>query len=156
MPRLACTLLLTAGLALAPLAAHPTDAMPEVRDHDGVAYVSGGVGLDERAQLEALGTEFNLKLTFALTTRSFLSDVPVRILDGTGRIVLEATADGPLFFARLAPGTYTVEVGAEDQLQRRAVQVAAGRQTQVNFFWRPIETGSEPEPVPSPEELGRP
>jgi hypothetical protein len=154
MFRLVCFVAVTAGLALAPLAGRAAEAVPEVRDYAGVAYVSGGVGLEERAQLEALGTEFSLRLTFALTTRSFLSDVPVRVLDSGGRVVLEATSDGPILFARLDPGAYVVEAGPPDELQRRSVQVVAGRQIEVNFFWRPLDHGGEPDPVPRPEETG--
>jgi hypothetical protein len=154
MSRLAWTLLVSAGLALAPLASRAAEAMPEVRDYHGVAHVSGGVGLEERAQVEALGTEFSLKLTFALDTRSFLSDVPVRIHDGAGQLVLEASSQGPLFFAELAPGTYTVEVGPPEALQRRQVQVVAGRQTRVTFLWRAPDLGVEPGPQPTPEETG--
>jgi len=154
MFRLVCFVAVTGGLALAPLAAPAADPVSEVRDYAGVAYVTGGVGLEERAQLEALGTEFSLRLTFALTTRSFLSDVPVRILDSGGQAVLEATSDGPILFARLAPGAYVVEAGPPDELQRQSVQVVAGRQTQVNFFWRPIDHGGEPDRVPTQEETG--
>ena len=156
MRRFLCSLLVTASVSFAtgPTGLRAADLLPEVRQQGDASYVSGGVGLDERQELEALGTEFNLKLTFALASRSFLSDVPVRVLDGQGQVVLEAISDGPLFFARLVPGTYTVEAGEPEAVQRKAVNVTAGRQTQANFFWRG-PSAAEPEPLPTPEELGR-
>lgn len=154
MPRRVVALLVTAGLALAPLAARSADAMPAVREQAGVNYVSGGIGLDERAQLEALGTELSLRLTFALDTGSFLSDIPVRVVDGSGRVVIEATSEGPIFFAGLAPGVYTVEVGPPGEEQRRTVRIVAGRQTEASFFWRALAPGEDSGPLPTPGEAG--
>ncbi|MEE4377599.1 MAG: carboxypeptidase-like regulatory domain-containing protein [Candidatus Competibacteraceae bacterium] len=125
-------LLLGAVLTM-PLAAQES---LQIRDYQGIAYVSGGVGLDEREALATMSGQFNLKLTFAMSTGNYLSDVQVRIMDRSGSQVFEATADGPLLYARLPPGSYTVQVSGFEQDFQRKAQIQANRQTQLAFYWR--------------------
>jgi hypothetical protein len=66
----------------------------------------------------------------------YLADVRVRILDSRGGVVLDAESDGPWFYAELPPGTYAVEVGVLDQIQRQTVRIEGSRQSQLNFYWR--------------------
>jgi hypothetical protein len=114
----------------------PPGGSLQVRDYQGIRYVSGGIGLSGREELNALSPQFNLRLMFAIHgTGSFLADVGVRILDSGGAVVLDAKSEGPHFLAQLPPGRYTVEASARDQTQRQTAQVGA-RQTRLNFFWR--------------------
>jgi hypothetical protein len=108
----------------------------QVRDYQGIPYVSGGVGLEEREALEAMADRFNLELTFAMSSGNYLSDVRVRIVDRSGRLVLEATADGPLLYTRLPPGSYTVQVSGFERDFQRTAQIRANRQTQLAFYWQ--------------------
>jgi hypothetical protein len=107
----------------------------QIRDYQGIRYVSGGIGLSEREELSALSPQFNLRLMFAVQRGSYLADVQVRILGAGGTVVLEARSEGPHFLTQLPPGRYTVEVSARDQTQRQTAQIGT-RQTRLNFFWR--------------------
>ena len=114
----------------------PPGGSLQVRDYQGIRYVSGGIGLSGREELSALSPQFNLRLMFAIHgAGSYLADVGVRILDSGGAVVLEAKSEGPHFLAQLPPGRYTVEVNARDQTQRQPAQIGA-RQTRLNFYWR--------------------
>lgn len=84
----------------------------EGKTSNGIPYLSGGVGLDERETLRAPGIEDNLKLTFALKRGNYLSDVNVRITDAAGHKVLAVISQGPWFFTRLPAGQYTVTATA--------------------------------------------
>ncbi len=114
----------------------PSGGLLQVRDYQGVRYVSGGIGLSEREELSALSSQFNLRLMFAIHgAGNYLADVRVRILGAGGAVVLDATSEGPYFLTQLPPGSYTVEAGTRDQIQRQTARIGAG-QTRLNFFWR--------------------
>jgi hypothetical protein len=127
--------LLLAAALLAPIAG--VQAQYElVYEYQGIAYATGGVGSDEREALQQLAGDYNLHLMFAATSGNFVADIGVRIVDSQGRSLLEAESDGPLLYARLPRGSYTVEVSGFGRTQRRQVSVDGGRPVRVNFFWR--------------------
>lgn len=114
----------------------PPGGSLQVQDYQGVRYVSGGIGEGERAELGALSGQFNLKLLFAMQgSGDYLADLQVRILDARGGVALNAKSDGPWFFARLAPGAYTVEVSALGQTQRQTARIGSSP-SQLYFYWR--------------------
>lgn len=88
-------------------------AQPEVQTFNGIPYMSGGFGLEERAKLRAIGETDNLELSFALTNKDYLSGAGVLIKDDQGKEILKAVSDGPLFFTKLPAGKYTIEATAE-------------------------------------------
>jgi hypothetical protein len=92
--------------------------------------------LDEREVLNQTGRDYNLKLSFALTSRNYLGDVAVEIRDSADRVALEAISEGPWFFAKLPPGRYTVVVKCNENTQQKAVQVSKMGQSVLNFFWK--------------------
>ena len=115
----------------------PPGGSVQVQNDRGIRYVSGGVGEGERAELNALSSEFNLRLLFAMQgSGDYLADVRVNVLDSRGRVILSAQAQGPWFFAQLPPGVYAVEVGAIDQIQRQTARIDGSRQARLNFYWR--------------------
>lgn len=108
----------------------------EQKRYEGIAYISGGIGQDEREKLTAMTKNYSLKLVFAVKSREFLSDVKVKITDNSGKKVLEAVAEGPWFFADLPTGKYTVIVSLKGAEKQSAVNVVKGqRQTMLSFYW---------------------
>jgi hypothetical protein len=107
----------------------------EVHNQGAVAFVSGGVGHEEQQALEAMSGRFNLKLTMALTNGEFVSDATVRIRDVQGQVVLDTVADGPLLFAQLKPGTYTVSCTLDGREIQKTAQLASGKRQQLVFTW---------------------
>lgn len=87
-----------------------------------VAFVTGGVGADEREVLKQMENDFNLKLVFTQPDGHFISDVAVVVKDASGKRVL-AEQSGPVFLAKLRPGTYTVESTFDGKTQIRKVTV---------------------------------
>ena len=90
-----------------------SDSQPEVQTYNGIPYVSGGFGLEERAELRAIGKTDNLELSFALQNKDYIGGAEVLIKDKNGTEVLEAVSDGPLLFAKL-PGRYLHRRGDSD------------------------------------------
>jgi hypothetical protein len=111
-------------------------SQPEVQTHNGIPYVSGGFGLEERAELRAIGKKDNLELSFALQNKDYLGGAGVLIKDRNGKEILKAVSGGPLFFAKLPEGTYTVEATAMGKTLEQVAYVPAKGQTQIHFAWK--------------------
>jgi len=133
---LVTSLIVVCVWATAAYAQAPESFPVQPKHYGSVPYLSGGVGLDEREVLNQTGRDYNLKLSFALTSRNYLGDVAVEIRDSAGRVALEAISEGPWFFAKLPPGRYTVVVKCNENMQQKAVQVLKMGQSVLNFFWK--------------------
>ena len=119
--------LTSAVLSLALMCGSAWAGSLEVQDAQGVQYVSGGVGQDERDELEALKDRFNLLLMFAAQGGAFLSEVQVRIEGRLGRTLLDAMAEGPFLYVAVPPGSYTVTATVDGRSVARKVAVGSGR-----------------------------
>lgn len=109
-------------------------SMQQKQSDSGIPYVSGGIGEDERAALNAAAATYNLKLIFTDKGGGhYLSDINVSIKGAKGADVLEAVSDGPWFLAKLPPGTYRVSAGIADQRQTRSVTVGKQKQSRLAF-----------------------
>lgn len=128
-------LVLASGLWGGAATAQEAGPALDVREFEGVRYMTGGVGEEERNQLLASAQDFNMKLVFAEKSGDYLADVNVAIADSTGRKVLEARADGPLMLAQLPPGNYRVTAMANGREQTRNASVARTGQRSLTFYW---------------------
>jgi opacity protein-like surface antigen len=106
---------LTPAAALAALTPH---------QQNGITYVNGGVGLEEQAAMKAQRTDYNLLLTFATQqSGAYRSDIQLDIMDAKGTDLLSVANVGPMFFAKLTPGTYRISASAEGKTFKRTVKV---------------------------------
>ena len=106
-----------------------------VKDYEGIPYVSGGIGLDEREALSAIASEYNLKIVFALKEGNYLADASVLIKDAQGKTVLDAVSDGPWFYARLPAGHYAVTATMMEKANTEKVQIKPAGQSVLHFYW---------------------
>ncbi|WP_332674887.1 carboxypeptidase regulatory-like domain-containing protein [Aromatoleum sp.] len=129
--------LISDGTAFAQSAMPPSTDVPApaVREFEGVRYVTGGVGEDERAALRGIARDFNLKLTFAEKSGDYLSGVKIVITRRDGRKVLELDSEGPLVLAKLPPGGYRISATANGREQTRHANVAGTGQRSLSFYW---------------------
>ncbi|KHK58966.1 hypothetical protein PI87_00520 [Ralstonia sp. A12] len=118
-----------AALALlasqAVMAAEPgTTGAPEVHFQNEIAYVSGGVGRDERDAMHAMASRFNVRLNVVSARNGeALSDADVSVVDGHGKLCLRLRTAGPLLYMKLPNGRYQIHVnyqGAAQTLNLRA------------------------------------
>lgn len=118
----------TLGVAVLIGAALPASAAaqtPAVQRQGDVAYVTGGVGLDERAQLLEIANRegMNLRLEFAEPAGAFVSAVAVTITDASGNVRLQVTTDGPWLLARLPAGEYRIRAELRGASREGTIQV---------------------------------
>jgi len=108
----------------------------EVRRTQDVQWVSGGVGTDEREEMILALPDHNLKLlTAAAASGAFLTAVQVVVRDAAGRVVVEASLDGPWLFARLPPGRYELAATWGGRSQSRSFTVPATGRREVFLYW---------------------
>jgi hypothetical protein len=124
----------------------------QVKTQNGVAYVSGGVSHDEEAAIKSMGKRFNLKLTLADRTGGYMGGAHVRIDNVKGSPVLETQSDGPLFFAKLEPGTYKIHVTADSQDFTKMAYVKSTGQEQLTFIWPDQPQGEQFHQASDPRE----
>lgn len=101
----------------------------------GIAYMTGGVGVDERADMARMAKDFNLKLVFAEPSRPYIADVRVEIKDKSGTKLVDTSSDGPWFFARLPEGQYRVTVNHAGKKEEKTVDAGLRLQT-LTFLWQ--------------------
>lgn len=126
-----------AGALLAPCLGFSaeTGVITQSRSDNGIAYMSGGVGLDEREAMHSLAPNYNLRLVFAARQGAYLSDVKVDIRNTAGRNILSAVSNGPWFFAKLPSGRYRIMVEAGGKHMTRSAVVGSQGQTALKFYW---------------------
>jgi hypothetical protein len=105
-------------------------------DGDGVKYVSGGVGLEERTALNSVVKDYNLKLVFAMVSGEYLSNLMVVIQDAEGKLFLHTQSNGPWFLVDLPEGQYKIAVAHKKGAKVKEVEVGQYLRT-VMFHWRP-------------------
>lgn len=129
--------LIILGFSMAAVcAASAADLAPEVQNENGISYVSGGIGDQSQQAMEELASDFNLQLTFAQAQGgNYLADVPVIIQDDQGNSVLEVVSEGPIFYADLDPGAYTVMASSDGEVRERQVEIQEGSSSTVHFTW---------------------
>lgn len=137
MHALFSVLLLSLSAVAIPVFAEDQPEREPVVIAGNISYVSGGIGEDSRLRMASLsqGAGFNLKVVFALQDGEYLSGVDIRIVDRSGKQVLQATTEGPILLVRLPAGSYDffASVGGREQKQR--LTVAAGKLGSTVFRW---------------------
>ncbi len=133
---LGLALILTcAALAQTAPAADP-GAPPSPRVHSvggGVAYLNGGAGDEERADLAAQRAAFPLRIVFSAASGAYVVADHVDVSDAQGKLLGVDTA-GPLLLVKVPPGEYSVDASYGGKSERRTVHV--GREaTTVNWRW---------------------
>ena len=81
----------------------------------GYAFMSGGIGIDERNQMMGKAHLYDLELSFADRSGEYLSDVQVVIKDERGHEIVNTTTNGPWFYIDLPTGKYDVKATVDNQ-----------------------------------------
>jgi hypothetical protein len=123
------------ALAFAACLAPSAGFAAQPKEQNGVSYINGGVGTDEQNAMRALKADYNLRLTFATKqTGAYRSDVQLDIADARGTNLLSVPNTGPMFFAKLPPGTYRISAAAEGKTFKRTVKLGSGTK-EMTLHW---------------------
>ena len=132
----AALLALGSGVAL-PAAATDNVAALETKQDGAVTFVSGGVGDEERVQMEKMIPDYPLQLLFAGkgAPNEYLAGVKVQITDSAGKTVLDAVSQGPFFLVKMPAGKYSVNADFEGVVKHQSVQIAGAKPQRVVIVW---------------------
>jgi len=101
----------------------------------GIPYAVGGVGLESRDALRAKQGEYNLMVILSREDGHYLGGAALAIRDQAGATVLKVNAKGPWVFAKLAPGTYTVEAKAGGTTRSSRVVIGKKKLERIDLKW---------------------
>ncbi|MCF8143570.1 MAG: carboxypeptidase regulatory-like domain-containing protein [Deltaproteobacteria bacterium] len=107
----------------------------EQGERNGVAYATGGIGLEEREAMEKMAGNYSLKVELAATSGSYLADIKVCITDMGGKKVFEYSTSDPWLYVDLAAGTYKITASFKQESRMQEVKVDTGLKT-VMFHWK--------------------
>lgn len=114
----------------------------EGHSSDDVSYVTGGVGSDERAAIEASKADYNLYVLSASTSGEFVGDTRVVITRshaGEAEEVLNVDS-GPLLYVRLPAGNYKLVASLGDVTKEQTFTVnAKGKASTIRLSWKTVE-----------------
>ena len=113
-----------------------SDSRLQAQTDNGIPYVSGGFGMEERENLRAMSQDDNLELSFAAQNGNYLGGAKILIKNAGGKEILNTDSDGPLFFTRLPAGQYMIEATAMGKALEQVVHVPSKGHVQVYFTWK--------------------
>lgn len=132
----------TAAIAVLVMASSSAFAIepPAEQTVGDITYITGGIGERETKELRAERQKYDLRVINAGKKGAFIGEANLIIRDSKGEEVLNVDA-GPLFYASMPAGRYTVEVEKSDEgVQKKSVTVKSGKQETLRFFWKPADS----------------
>ncbi len=99
-----------------------------------VAWMSGGIGEADRAQMNRAAADYNLQVVFSDRAGHYLADVPFSIKAHPAGPRYAAVSAGPLLYIRLPPGRYRIGARLDGAWQARQIRIgAAARPVRIAF-----------------------
>jgi hypothetical protein len=120
--------------ALSEQPVQPAAVQQQVYPQSNVAYVTGGIGDEERLGMEQVRNQYNTHIMNSGRDGAFIGDTKVTIMDKSGSTVLSSDA-GPLFYAKLPAGTYTVIATVQGVEQKKSVTLSNASHKNLHFVW---------------------
>ena len=103
----------------------------------GITYVSGGIGDGEEETLKSMAHDYDLQITNTNPQGHFTADTNLVIEGRNGQELVRATNAGPLFYAQLPAGTYTVKAWSDEGQQTvRHVHISGHKPVDMHFVWQ--------------------
>lgn len=103
----------------------------------GIAFLSGGIGKQERGVLQEMEKEYPLKLVFSNRKGEYLSDVIVKVFGQKGDRILTTVSNGPWLFLDLPDGIYNLEASFNsDRKKVSGIQIVKRTQKVVFIQWQ--------------------
>lgn len=110
-----------------------------MKEHAGLRFACGGIGVEERAALAALRPQANVELLFVTAKRGgYLADVEVTVYAADkSSPALQTTAEGPMCMLSAPAAKYRIEAAYGGV--KRSAQVAADKKPARVVFGFPEE-----------------
>jgi hypothetical protein len=90
---------------------------------NGVKYLAGGVGINERARMREMAENYNVKMVFADPAGADLANVQVEITNSSGKNLIQTYSNGPWVYVKLPAGHYTITATHDGKSETRKLVV---------------------------------
>lgn len=108
----------------------------KVRQQSGTNYVTGGIGDEVEAFLE-ISPRYPIHLKFQQGGRDIQEKgVKVKVIDVKGESLVEATAEGPLFYVNPPSGRWKFEIAWQGQTLAQTKDLTGRRYLDLVFDFR--------------------
>jgi len=128
-------MLLLALASFSPLAANAQEDVLEPGFANGVPYLSGGIGDEEREAIDRARKSYNTKLVLAETSGSYVSNVSLAVATVLGEPVITLFGAGPLVLLQLPPGSYLVTADYDGRKAQKRFDVSDNVAQTINVAW---------------------
>lgn len=139
LKRISYALIVTVVAALNIPPAHAQDSALEVQQQGNISYVSGGIGRDESNALEAVQKNYNLRITSADKSGHFYGNTRILVRNSQNDLLLDVVG-GPLIYANLPNGRYSVEGFGEGQSKKQAFVITGRKPVTIHFNWTQMDS----------------
>lgn len=112
--------------------------LPEVQTRSEMSCMMGGIGSDESKALRAEAKKWPLNIEFSErlgNSDAWVSGVRLKIMDAKKNTLFEESCNGPLFLAKLAPGTYDIVASYQGIEKKRQIKIVDGKSERVSMNW---------------------
>jgi hypothetical protein len=127
-------LALSCMMAIGPSAQGEEMSKPKKFEH--TTYLTGGVTEPDSAAIRKHGQDYGLQLFFSVDHKpTAAGEVKVKILNQAQETIMDAVADGPLFFVKVDGGRYTLVLDRGGDVQEKTFDLIGRRFGQFSFDW---------------------
>lgn len=102
----------------------------------GPTYVTGGIGDEERMEMERVRSDYNVHVMSSARDGSFAGDTSMIFYNKAGEAVLTTNDAGPLLYTNLPAGKYVVTAESEGEQQKKIVNISQNKATNLHFVWK--------------------
>lgn len=112
------------------------EEMSKPKKYEHTTYLTGGVTEPDSAAIRKRGLDYGLQLFFSVDHKpTAAGEVKVKILNQAQETIMDAIADGPLFFVKVDGGRYTVVLDRGGDVQEKTFDLIGRRFGQFSFEW---------------------
>ena len=120
----------------APATAAPaTPALPQPVFDGSIVYLTGGIGQAEQHALKSDAGRYDLAITNANARGDFTTGTDLVIADSSGHSVLSVDGTGPLFYAELPAGRYTIRATNDGVTRVRQANLLPDTLDRLHLVW---------------------
>ena len=106
----------------------------EPQQQNNISFMTGGIGDEERDALNEAKGRYNLHVMSSSRDGAFTGDTKLSIQDRKGNTLVTADA-GPLFYAQLPAGKYTLTAENNGNQQTKPLTIGKNGSSNVHLLW---------------------
>lgn len=116
----------------------PASQLPALQYHNGIPYITGGIGSDEASVFKEQRRQFPLSLNFGQEVgdrTAYAADVQVVIRDSDDQTIFNINSEGPYCLIDLEPGDYELHATYMGHTESRKITIKPDDPIELNIRW---------------------